>query len=85
MDGIINLNKPSGVSSFKAMSIVKWKLGLRKVGFLGTLDPLASGVLVLLCGRYTKMADQLHAKDGKRIYTLLQTHVCAVFTHNLVA
>jgi len=42
------------------MSIVKRKLRLTKVGFLGTLDPLASGVLVLLCGRATKLADKLH-------------------------
>ena len=62
MDGIINLNKPAGMSSFKAMSIVKRRLGMRKVGFLGTLDPLASGVLVLLCGRYTKWADYLHGR-----------------------
>ena len=43
------------------MSIVKKKLDLAKVGFLGTLDPLASGVLVLLIGRATKLADKLHA------------------------
>jgi len=62
-DGILNINKPAGMSSFKCMSIVKKKLGLNKVGFLGTLDPLASGVLVLLCGKYTKLADKLHEDD----------------------
>jgi len=60
MDGILNIFKPSGMSSFQCLKIVKRKLNLDKVGFLGTLDPLASGVLVLLCGRYTKMADTLH-------------------------
>jgi tRNA U55 pseudouridine synthase TruB len=43
-----------------------------KMGFLGTLDPNADGVLVLLCGRYTKMADKLHEGD-KTYHTLLQT------------
>jgi len=60
VDGILNICKPAGMSSNKCMSIVKRKLGLKKVGFLGTLDPLASGVLVLLCGRATKLADKLH-------------------------
>jgi tRNA pseudouridine55 synthase len=65
MDGIILINKPSGVSSFKTLSIVKRRLGLKKVGFLGTLDPAASGLLILLCGRATKLADKLHAENRK--------------------
>jgi len=42
------------------MQKVQRKLGIPKIGFLGTLDPAASGVLVLLCGNYTKRADELH-------------------------
>lgn len=61
MDGIINLCKPRGISSFRALSIVKRRLQLKKVGHLGTLDPAACGVLVLLCGRATKLTNQLHA------------------------
>ncbi len=61
MDGIINLCKPRGISSFRALSIVKRRLCLKKVGHLGTLDPAACGVLVLLCGRATKLTNQLHA------------------------
>lgn len=61
MDGIINLCKPRGMSSFHALSIVKRRLKLKKVGHLGTLDPSACGVLVLLCGRATKLTNQLHA------------------------
>ena len=63
VDGILNINKPSGMSSNKCMQIVKRKLGLKKVGFLGTLDPAACGVLVLLCGKYTKWADYLHGRS----------------------
>ena len=61
MDGIINLCKPRGMSSFRALTVVKRRLKLNKVGHLGTLDPAACGVLVLLCGRATKLANQLHA------------------------
>ena len=61
MDGIINLCKPRGISSFRALSVVKRRLKLKKVGHLGTLDPSACGVLVLLCGRATKLTNQLHA------------------------
>ena len=71
MNGIINVNKPAGMSSNRCMQIVKRRLGLGKVGFLGTLDPAASGVLVLLCGTATRLADFLHGRaphpDGKLI------------------
>lgn len=77
MNGILNIHKPAGMSSFKCMSIVKRRLYDQidpttrpkfknwRVGFLGTLDPLASGVLVLLCGKATKLADSLHAHNQK--------------------
>ena len=61
MDGVINLCKPRGMSSFRALSVVKRRLKLKKVGHLGTLDPAACGVLVLLCGRATKLTNRLHA------------------------
>lgn len=58
------------MSSFRALSIVKRRLQLKKVGHLGTLDPAACGVLVLLCGRATKLTNQLHAST-KTYRTLL--------------
>lgn len=69
MDGIINLCKPCGISSFRALSVVKRRLKLKKVGHLGTLDPAACGVLVLLCGRATKLTNQLHAPN--KVYRTL--------------
>jgi len=60
LDGVINLCKPRGISSFHALSVVKRRLKLKKVGHLGTLDPAACGVLILLCGRATKLTNQLH-------------------------
>ncbi len=47
--------KPKGVSSFKVLGEVKRKFETRKVGHMGTLDPLASGILPVAVGRYTKL------------------------------
>ena len=49
--------------------MVKRRLKLKKVGHLGTLDPAACGVLVLLCGRATKLTNQLHAPN--KVYRTL--------------
>jgi len=69
LDGIINLCKPRGISSFRALTVVKRRLKLKKVGHLGTLDPAACGVLVLLCGRATKLTNKLHAPS--KVYRTL--------------
>ena len=69
MDGIINLCKPRGISSFRALTVVKRRLKLKKVGHLGTLDPAACGVLVLLCGKATKLTNKLHAPS--KVYRTL--------------
>ena len=53
MDGLLIVDKPSGMSSHDVVSCVRKVFGERSVGHLGTLDPLATGVLPLLLGRYT--------------------------------
>jgi tRNA pseudouridine55 synthase len=60
MDGVINLDKPAGMSSARAVTRVKHMLpkGV-KIGHAGTLDPFATGVLVLLIGRATKLCETL--------------------------
>lgn len=60
MDGILNLNKPAGISSAAAVGKVKRLLprGTR-IGHAGTLDPFATGVLLLLIGRATKQCEAL--------------------------
>ena len=56
-EGILLFNKPSGKSSFSIVSIVRKRTGQSKVGHAGTLDPFATGLLVLLLGRtWTRMA-----------------------------
>lgn len=66
MDGILNVIKPVGISSFSFMRKVQRKLGIKKIGHLGTLDPNACGVLVLLCGKATKLNQKL--SGGSKIY-----------------
>lgn len=53
--GLILLNKPEGVTSFRVMGPVKHAVGHKKIGHTGTLDKFASGVLPLLAGSYTKL------------------------------
>lgn len=66
MNGIINLYKPSGITSFEAVSKVKRILGEKKVGHTGTLDPLASGVLPICIGKATKLVDYI--MQGEKTY-----------------
>src|SRR5437773_8795571 len=58
--GVINLDKPAGMSSARAVDHVKRLLprGV-KIGHAGTLDPFATGVLVLLIGKATKLCEKL--------------------------
>jgi len=54
-DGVLALDKPQGVSSNAALGIAKRRLAVRKAGHAGTLDPLATGVLVMATGRFTRL------------------------------
>lgn len=66
ISGWIVLDKPVGVTSTKALSIVKNVLQAKKAGHAGTLDPLASGVLPLAFGEATKTVP--FAMDGEKVY-----------------
>jgi tRNA pseudouridine55 synthase len=61
MDGILNLNKPPGRTSFDMVALVRRLTGCRRVGHAGTLDPDASGVLLICVGKATRMAASLSA------------------------
>jgi tRNA pseudouridine55 synthase len=56
MHGVINLDKPRGLTSQDAVTRVKRALGTRKAGHAGTLDPMATGVLVVCVGEATKLS-----------------------------
>lgn len=59
MNGVVNLIKPSGMSSSDAVVRLRRIAGMKKVGHLGTLDPAAVGVLPLLLGKATRLFDYL--------------------------
>src|ERR1700733_14429443 len=63
--GALVINKPTGRTSHDVVEAVRRILGFRQIGHLGTLDPLATGVLVLLLGRATRLA-QFYAGRRKR-------------------
>lgn len=56
MNGLLVLDKPSGITSHDVVSIVRRATGEKSIGHLGTLDPMATGVLPLLLGKYTRLA-----------------------------
>lgn len=72
MDGVLNINKPSGMTSHDVVESVRRILHERRIGHTGTLDPLATGVLVLCAGKATRIAQYLEAgeKEYKAIMRL---------------
>lgn len=64
VEGILLVDKPKGPSSFKLVQILRKRLGVKKIGHAGTLDPNASGVMVMLVGRnYTRLSNDYLCKD----------------------
>ncbi len=63
MDGVLNINKPSGMTSHDVVQKVRRLLKEKRVGHTGTLDPLATGVLVLCVGKATRIAQYLEAGE----------------------
>ncbi len=59
MDGVLVIDKPSGISSYGVVAAVKRRLGARKVGHGGTLDPMATGVLAVCINEATKISQFL--------------------------
>src|SRR3989304_6257703 len=71
MNGIVIVNKRSGMTSHDVVQEVRKKLGMRRVGHAGTLDPLATGVLIILLGKSTKLFDQFVKFDKAYRATLI--------------
>lgn len=63
MDGILIVNKPKGWTSHDVVGKIRHIAQMKKVGHAGTLDPIATGVLVVLLGKATKLSDILLQKD----------------------
>lgn len=64
MDAVILLNKPVGITSFSAISVCRRAFQEKKAGHTGTLDPNASGLMIVLLGKYTKLVPYC-VKDHK--------------------
>lgn len=69
-NGVLIVNKPQGITSHDVVGKIRKLYGTRKVGHTGTLDPLATGVLVILLGRAAKAAEYLVA-DRKTYHARL--------------
>ena len=65
-DGILNLNKPRGLTSHDVVDRIRGLTGIRRVGHAGTLDPLSTGVLLICVGRATRVAEYL--MSGQKAY-----------------
>lgn len=66
MDGIILIDKPSGITSAEVVRRIKARVKPARVGHLGTLDPFATGVLPIMIGEATKLAPML--EGGEKVY-----------------
>ena len=67
ISGFLVIDKPKGITSHDVISVLRKKLGIRKIGHSGTLDPLASGVLVCAVNEGTKFLEYL-CKDTSKTY-----------------
>src|SRR5215472_13482557 len=64
MDGILNINKATGITSHDVVASIRRLLKQKRVGHAGTLDPAASGVLPICIGQGTRVAEYL-SESGK--------------------
>ncbi len=69
MIGVLNINKPRGITSSQVVVKIKKLLGIKKAGHMGTLDPLASGVLPICVGKATRLFDYFLKKQKTYIAT----------------
>lgn len=67
MDQLLVVNKPEGFTSRDVINKLSKILNTKKIGHTGTLDPIATGVLVCLTGKYTKLVDLLTALDKEYV------------------
>lgn len=65
IDGILNINKPDGITSHLVVAKLRRRLGIKKIGHTGTLDPMATGVLPVCIGKATRVVEYFDG-DFKR-------------------
>jgi tRNA pseudouridine55 synthase len=69
-DGVLLVDKASGMTSHDVVAITRRALNTKKVGHCGTLDPLATGLLIIVLGRGTKIQDLLMSEDKEYVGTM---------------
>ena len=69
-DGVLLVDKAAGMTSHDAVALVRRQLQIKKVGHCGTLDPIATGLLLLTIGRGTKIQDLLMSEDKEYVGTM---------------
>src|SRR5437660_188046 len=70
-DGVLLVDKAPGMTSHDVVALVRRRLQMKKVGHCGTLDPIATGLLLLTLGRGTKIQDLLMAEDKEYAGTMM--------------
>jgi len=70
LDGVLLIDKAPGMTSHDVVAIARRSLGTKKIGHCGTLDPLATGLLILTVGRGTKIQDLLMSEDKEYVGTM---------------
>jgi tRNA pseudouridine55 synthase len=70
IDGVLLVDKAPGMTSHDVVAITRRSLGTKKVGHCGTLDPLATGLLLVVLGRGTKIQDLLMSEDKEYVGTM---------------
>src|SRR5678816_2268099 len=63
LDGAVLIDKPAGPTSHDIVDAIRRQFGLKKVGHCGTLDPNATGLLIIVLGRGTKLSERLMSDD----------------------
>ena len=63
LDGALLVDKPSGPTSHDVVDAIRRQFGIKKVGHCGTLDPNATGLLIIVLGRGTKLSEKLMSND----------------------
>jgi len=63
LDGAILVDKPAGPTSHDVVDVIRRRFGIKKVGHCGTLDPNATGLLIIVLGRGTKLSEKLMGDD----------------------
>ena len=70
LEGIINISKPFGPTSFSVVESVRRVIGAKKAGHIGTLDPIAEGILPVAIGKATKLIPFIHGQQKKYIFEI---------------